>query len=228
MKRNTLTLLALASLLAGPALAATPEELRAELNRLSERGEQAKSEGRPDEADHLLAEAGKLEAQLRDAEDQKSRRDKAGKSPENKRDKLAEARRQIQELRNAGKAEEAERLEQRMREVAQRGGDRKMGGPGDPKERAQHVAEAVKHLRAAGLHEPAEHIARLARRLEEDSGDRGHSPESEQTQHAVRELHRNLDEVRREVQRLAASMNEIRGHLKMQREDRPVRRDELH
>lgn len=165
--------------LSTPSFAQDGDKLRGKLQELEQQARAAKEAGRPDEAQAIMEKAKRMMIEQRE-------REQGG-------DKLEMAKRKIEELRKAGKADEAEQLERRVREAGEqrkdgekrkegeqpkdgekrkdgekvRDGEKQKQKVGDHAvggdERLQHIAEAVKHLRAAGLNEPAEHIAQMAR-----------------------------------------------------------------
>jgi hypothetical protein len=107
---------------------------------------------------------GKLAA-LRGARE--ARRDEgrgAGEPPAEVRERLENLKREIQELRSAGKNEEAGRLEQEARSILQR----LAGGPQIPpeaRERLENMKREIQELRSAGRVEEAERLEREVHQL---------------------------------------------------------------
>ena len=126
--------------------------------------------------------------------------------------RLDQLRHAMERLREAGKPETAERMEQEARELAEeieREPQERPGRPhpeGDEDARHAHVRAALENLRAAGLHDLAE---KLAREIERMHG--GHPPEPPphpgDVGPVVEELRGQMHEMRRE-------MDELRGLLK--------------
>lgn len=120
-------------------------------------------------------------------------------------EKLEMVKRRIEELRKAGKAEEAERLEHGLREAGEkRGGPARKEGALDEQQR-QHVGEALKHLHAAGLHEPAERIEQMLRGsgTKEEHAAREHREKAERSgpeAAGLREAHEQMQRALREMQ----------------------------
>src|SRR5436190_14515680 len=76
-----------------PALAANPDEIRADTEKLMERARQAKAEGRADEAEELLRKVKQLQGELREREGGEKRRPEI--------EKMEHAKREMEELRKA-------------------------------------------------------------------------------------------------------------------------------
>ena len=195
-----IALCASAALFSTTARADDGDNVRNKLQELEQQARAAKEAGRAEEAQAIMEKAKRIRAEA-------SERNAQGG------DKLEMAKRKVQELRNAGKGEEAEQLERRIREGAEKqrdGGDKRRDaehGGGD--ERQQHLGEAIRHLRAAGLDDPANQIERLARELGNGKAP-AHEPQNEGTQRALREtqeqmvkMARAIDELRQQVERLS-------------------------
>ena len=136
--------------------------------------------------------------------------------PENPRpeaqQKLEQAKRRIQELRTAGKNEEAGQLEQRVRE--------EMGKQGGQPDRMQHIAEAIKHLRAAGMNEVADHIEQMVRDQRKSEGP-GHGQAGpregiEQMQRAMREMQEQVQKAFKDTHEQMAKMAQTIDELRQQ------------
>ncbi|MCL4201937.1 MAG: hypothetical protein KJ000_05540 [Pirellulaceae bacterium] len=145
--------------------------------------------------------------------------------------RLEEVKAAFRRAQEAGRADEAERLEREGRELmqmlGQRPGDRPHGQPGDEdvQRRMQHLRTAIENLRAAGLHAQAEALAREGERLA-----RGERPETagpDRRPDAPRDvpapgphLERAVMELRGQVQELRGQLEEIRQHLREMSERR--------
>lgn len=130
---------------------------------------------------------------------------------------LEMAKRKIDELRKAGKQDEAERLEHRLRDAGKKhGGPARKEDPLDEQQR-QHVSEAIKHLHAAGLHEPAERIEQMLRRpkTNEEHAAREHrenaersGPEAAGLREAHEQMRRAMRDMQEQTQRAMRDMQE--------------------
>ena len=159
------------------------DDSRAQAEQLIEKAKRAKADGHGDEAEELMRRAKELRAaQFKDAEREED-------------DKRARVKREIDELRAAGKKEEAERLV-----AALKGGGKDQAG-----ERVRHVMQAVEHLRAAGLKEPAADLEKMARQMREESAreakDGAPPPD---WQRMMRETHAQMERMQREIKELRA------------------------
>jgi hypothetical protein len=194
----------------------------AEAGRLMQQASQAKAEGRYDEARELHEKAKRISGEARDEDRRKEGHDGADR-PE--RPRLSRMKGEIEELKRAGKHEEAERLARHLRDRMGRedGPDfRKPDGEGPA--RIRHTMEAVRHLRAAGLNEPAEKLEQHAARMKEefqqrrggedgrDAGkDKGpdRSREVQELQEQVQKLSRELEKLRHEVEKAPKGENVV-------------------
>ena len=118
-------------------------------------------------------------------------------------EKMEEAKQRIQELRAAGKQDEAAKLEQWLREET--------AHPGDPHERVQHVAEAIKHLRAAGLNEQADSLEQMMRKMQQQKPE-GHEQAGpreggDPMPRAMREMHEQMINMQRAIDELREKLN---------------------
>ena len=128
------------------------------------------------------------------------------------REKMEQVKRRIQELREAGKQDEAAQMEQRVRE--------EMGKQGEQPDRMRHIAEAIKHLRAAGLNEPAEGLERMIREQQKSEGrDKSAAARDggEQMQRAMREMQeqvqRAFKETHEQMAKMAHTIDELREQI---------------
>ena len=125
-------------------------------------------------------------------------------------EKLEMVKRKIDELRKAGKHDEAERLEaERLGHGRREAGEKRDGaarkeGALDEQQR-QHVGEALKHLHAAGLHEQAERIEQMLRGsgTQAEHAAREHREKAERSgpeAAGLREAHEQMQRALREMQ----------------------------
>lgn len=208
-----IALCASAALLSTTVRADDGDNVRNKLQELEQQARAAKEAGRAEEAQAIMEKAKRIHAE-------------AGERNAQGGDKLEMTKRKVQELRNAGKGEEAEQLERRIREGAEKqrdggdkqrdGGDKRRDVPEKPRdaerggdERQQHLGEAIRHLRAAGLDDPANQIERLAHELGKGKAP-AHEPQNDGTQRALREtqeqmakMARAIDELRQQVEKLS-------------------------
>jgi beta-lactamase regulating signal transducer with metallopeptidase domain len=139
--------------------------------------------------------------------------------------RLEEVKAAFRRAQEAGRADEAERLEREGRELMQmleqRPGDRPPGQPGgeEAQRRMQHLRAAIENLHAAGLHAQAEALARDGVRLA--GGERPAAADLDRRPAAPRDvpapgpqLERAVMELRGQVQELRQQMEEIRRHLR--------------
>lgn len=207
-------------------------DIKARFKELEAQARAAKEAGRHDEAQAIMEKAKRMIAEKRDGE-------QGG-------DKLEMAKRKIEELRKAGKNEEADQLERRVREAGEKRRDREKEKPagkvrdgergGD--ERMEHIEQAVKHLRAAGLHEPAERILQMARGqqnpqehrpnpdgdAQQDQLRRALRETQEQTHRALRDTQaqteRALRETHEQMAKMARAIEELREQVAKGRKER--------
>ena len=198
------------------------EELEGELRGLREKAEHIKREigGRdPEEAPdlhHALREIhGRMEEIERHFHD--GERDRKRRGVE---ERIGELKRRIAELNEAGRHDEAQRLEREAREMVERfkaahrerpHRDRpRQEGSDEFQRRIGHIKVAIENLRAAGLHEPAERLAkeveRAIREHRERSGERGDRPHPEGP--------RTIHHMQEQINQMRGEMNEMRQLLK--------------
>ena len=197
--------------------AASPDELRAGIEKLTREARAAKEQGRNDDANELMAQSKKLQAELREQGAESGEKDQP--------DLKARVARELDLLERAGKSDEAQELRRKLghgKELDRRRNDFKHG-EGD--ERAHHVMEAIKHLRAAGLQEPAEHLERMTRQMREggehDGRPRG-DRRPDEVQAATRELHTAMQEMREQMRKMQHQLEELRAHTaKKSGDERP-------
>lgn len=128
--------------------------------------------------------------------------------------KLANAKREIGELRQAGRHEEADRLQQQVAAALERReGEKREKRFADGPDRIQHIHEAIKHLHAAGLPEQARHLEQATEKMRAqfERRDRG-------TDHELRE---QLEQLRAQMQKMAHAMEELRAQVQKHRESEP-------
>lgn len=212
-----------------------PQALRERADALERKARQLKEEGEHDKAQATMRQAEELRAVVRKAREPQPDRPADRPRPE-------EVRRQIQELRAAGKAQEAMELQRRLQEteprratpgpgafsppgpqrerarqregmqIAPRGPDALPGGQIDPAQRRRHLEIAIDNLHAAGLHEVAE---RIALRMEATPRHRPDLPDGPRFQ-GLRPggmPAAELQRLRAEVQELRQAVSELRTRL---------------
>ena len=196
-----------------PALIAMAEpkaKLNTDSQDLLKRAQQAKAEGRFDEAR-------KLAEQLRKEHGFK-RKEHKGESDAGKREKLAHLKSEIEKLQRAGKHQEAEELRKKF-EGELRAAHKK-GHPGEmPAEaRLEHLMQAIQHLHAAGMKEPAGQLEQAAAKMREELAARHHHEGAKQDSevHALRE----------QVEKLKHALEEMGAQLKKAQPPGEVRKPE--
>ncbi len=233
MKISRLLPLCAAALLCSPVFAQEGDQLRVKIKELEGSARNAKEQGRAEEAKELMQQVQRLQAEMGERE-----------GPRGAGEKLEMAKRKIDELHKAGKHDEAEQLEQKMREAMEKQGDRQRKEGGGDAERKQHVMEAVKHLHAAGLHEPAERIEQMLREHGEkpEQGERrapeaaGQEPlkramgdSQEQMQRAMRDMQeqmqRALRETHEQMGKMGHAIEELRAQVAKQSGEGDRRKD---
>jgi hypothetical protein len=186
-----------------------PERIEARIRELV-------AEGKTDEAE-------KLKQQLLERRGQAGREQERGELAEIKQRHILLLNEAIK-LRNQGRADEAERLEQEARQIHARleasmreGGRRPDKSPGTPEaeemqRKARHMRAAAENLRAAGVHDAAEEIARQAAHIEQElhkrAGAAGEARDGQpmiarELQEQVRALQNEVRELRRQVEALS-------------------------
>ena len=129
MKTSFLLPALLSAALTVTLCAASPDELRAEAEKLVEKAKQAKAEGRGDEAQELMSRVKKIQGELREqlaaVGGAKGDGAKGGEpAAERARREAEQMRRQIEELHRAGQHDEAQQLEKKFAECnGPRGGE---------------------------------------------------------------------------------------------------------
>lgn len=186
---------------------ANAQDVRGKLQELEQQARAAKEAGRADEAQAIVDKIHRIKAEHKDGDG----------------DKMEMAKRKIEELRKAGKGEEAEQLERRIRDTGEKrpNGDvgRKEKGGDD---RRQHIGEAIRHLRAAGLNEPARDLENLIREHDkmgkEEGPQRAMRDMQAQTHGALRDMHeqsqRALRDTHEQIKKMAQAIEELREQVK--------------
>lgn len=173
-----------------------------------------------------LEEAAQVKKRLAELERRRERPREGFARPEPERPLPRERiERQIAELREQGRAEEAERLEREMRE--------RMGPEGRPEPREmedrhprlEHLNAAIENLRLAGLPRIADRLDQLANRFRQGLERQGPPErmrreerlrvrrEPGQPDQAMEEIHRNLDQLRAEMQELHQALRKMQARL---------------
>jgi phage shock protein A len=186
--------------------AANPDELRAEAGKLIEQAQQARAQGRVDEAQALKERVKGIEGQLHEqlaaggSQPDAIGAEHAGREAE-------QVRRQIEDLRRVGKVDEAAQLEKKFAECNRL-------RDGEKPERLRHLMEAIEHLRAAGLNAPAESLSRIADQMRaelEPRGDSAVGSSPDKTQNALRELREAVMQMRGQMDKMQHQIEEVRA-----------------
>lgn len=136
--------------------------------------------------------------------------------------RLRTLQREVERLADVGRHDEAERLAQKVRQLARglgretRGQERAHGPERmEFERRAEHLRIAIENLRAAGLHDQAEHLERAAERLLQPEPvsqerhaqqERPHAPALEE---AVDRLHAQVAEMREAMHGLQEQIEQL-------------------
>jgi hypothetical protein len=225
MKTSLLLPLCAAAFVVTPVFAQENAELRKRAQDLEERARQAKEEGRPEQVKELMDQLRKLKHEAQGGDEEQAR-DK----------KLGRVKAEIEELHNAGKHEEAERLTKRLQEgLAKTGKEDRKENP--DAERRDHLMAAIKHLHGAGLHEQAQHLEQMLRETDARAAHGDAAPEmekalrqmQEQMQRTVREMQerteRAMKETHAQMEKMARTIDELREQLARQRGESERRKD---
>lgn len=198
-----------------------PDALRQEARQLEEKSRDLKQAGQHDEArrtwqkvEALRAEADQREAGAR-GQDRREQPDRDAMAQ-----KLRDLRRQLDDLREAGRdaeaAETKERiamLERRMARPDRVEGRPRDRAPGNPEleRRMEHLRIAIENLHAAGLHELADRIAREAKSRQRPTPARppGEVRGPGVARGEVEQLREEMQELRMGLQQLRARLDEL-------------------
>lgn len=167
------------------------------MGHLLERAKKAKAEGRYDEARELAEQIRKLHGTKL-------------KHGEGKKEDLPRMKAEIAELHRAGKHEEAEKLQERMKQALHRAHAEGPQKEMPPEARLEHLMQAIQHLRMAGLNEPAEQLEQMAGRMRHEIEARRHH---EGAAHAdeIRALREHTEQLRREVEELREQLKKAQS-----------------
>jgi hypothetical protein len=227
MKTSLLIPLCAAAVIATPVFAQEESEPRKRAQELEERAREAKEEGRPEQVRELMDQLRKLKQEAQGGDEEQAR-DK----------KLGRVKAEIEELHNAGKHEEAERLTRRLQEAMPKSfkEDRKENPDA---ERRDHVMAAIKHLHAAGLHEPVQHLEQMLREMDargaarreavpemekalrqmEEQMQRSVREMQERTERAMKETHAQMEKMSRTIDQLREQLARPRGEAERRKAD---------
>jgi len=194
-------------------------------------------EGQPERAGGFRRELERIEREVRELNGaiEGGRRELEGAHV---RRRVEELKRQIHELSEAGRHEDAERLKQEGRrmwaefEARQRGEDMP-GRPGPPhpelEQRIHHLRVAIDNLRAAGMHEAAQRLVEQSERFMREHApgvphpphrpdphrpDRPPHPEHPDRPPMPERAMHQVEQLRNEVQQMREEMQELRETLK--------------
>jgi len=143
-----------------------------------------------------------------------------GQEEENPKRHIEQLMRKSREAKEAGRFEEAQKLHAEAERIMAglRGREGKMAAPQEA-ERLRHMLEAVGQLHAAGMHEQAEAIEQAARNLrreleEQEKRRRAAEPSHKDGSAGEKRLHAELDEMRRQMRKMAEQIEQIQAELK--------------
>ena len=185
-----------------------------ELERLRQQLREAEESGREKQAAEIRERIATLERQ----QVARGERRPTSVAPE----RLERLERKIDELRQAGRHDEAQQLERQLDRARGTQSDRPPGEPGGAAEgesqRRQHLREAIGHLHAAGMHVVADRLERQADRMRQDFEvpPEGRAPEPPMRgmerlpQADLAELQANLQELREQMRAMQRALEEIR------------------
>jgi len=216
------------------AVAAEPNtrDLREKAERIQREAQELKEQGQPERAGELMRQAEEIRARAQRLGERESPERPERARARDVEAQLDKAMAQLQDLRAAGKTEQAltvkrhvqelqmelERINQarpeRLRPPPEPRPEREREGvpPASPEmQRMRHLQIAIDNLHAAGMHELAEHLARQAENLRErrpgPEGLRGPGfrpgPEAQRLQAEVEELRQAVRDLRGRVEELS-------------------------
>lgn len=201
-----------------PPAATDRDQLRRQLQAISQQVQQLEKEGKHDEAERLKREARELYTKM---SPHRPEAGPPGSNPSNpEREKLRQhwlsLKQKVEQLEKEGKRDEAERLKREMQEMqaklyphgaeAGAAASRRPQASGETEAKLQHLRAAAENLRAAGFGEQADNIAKMMQRLQGEAREGGRPrPESPP---------REIMELRSEVQQMRREMQELREQLK--------------
>jgi chromosome segregation protein len=184
-------------------------EAKQRLAELKRHLAELKEQGRGDQAERVARQIEEIRQHL-------ERGAREGRIPPNRsahpelEERLADAKRRIAELKEAGRHDEADRLAHEARQMMRR-------APGTPEgdgraaaldERIGHIREAARHLHAAGLHDVADNLLRQAEEMA--AAARAEGP---QLARRLDELGDALREVRQKIERMDKQMQELNERI---------------
>ena len=185
------------------------------------RAQEGLKDGQDAEARELQANLDKTKTEMSALEEQLHR---LGRGPEQgpappQMQRLEEIRRQIEQLSQAGRHDEAERLKVEGRELMQ------AMHRGEIERRMQQVREAAEKLRAAGRPDEAERLIQEAERKMAEMREGGPRPPEPPRPDGERREGPAIEELRGQIGQLRGEMQEIRGQLKrlLERQERQER-----
>lgn len=209
-----------------------PEELLKQAQQLERKAQDLKADGRHEEARELMREVEAIHARAEHLHRE------PGPADERHRQELKQALKEslveLEELRAAGKMDEAAEVKHRVEKLenelarlspqpaAPREGERAWEGPprpdrrpelgpgevGDMQRRLHHLELAIDNLHAAGMHEAAERLAQEAGRLRQHMAG-GPPPERGRPGPGEAEFQR----LRAEIQELRQAVRELRARV---------------
>ncbi len=203
-----------------------------EIRELMQNAEKAKAAGKMDEARELAEKARQLHGEG-------PRRGEGAQRPAIKRDgamneRLANVKREIEELHRAGKHDEANKLRQSI-EKHMRGEHREAQGEksrqSEGPAKLRHLAEAIRNLREAGLPEEAARLEPIAKKMHAEfeaqhraqqqpphegparrPGNAGPGPDQMHAlQEQLQKMSRSIEELQTQVRKLGGAEEVRRG-----------------
>lgn len=156
-------------------------------------------------------------------------------------ERLTRMKREVEELQNAGKQEEANQLRRRLEAALQqqqaegrrgeerranerrdgdrRADDRRSDAPSRPNagfgERIQHLQQAIRHLQAAGMQDQARELEKIGQQMQEEF--RRNAAREREESRRDGESQREVEELRAQVQKLSREVQELRDRARADR-----------
>jgi len=179
-----------------------PQSVRAEVRELLQESQRLRERGSVEDAEHLAARAEELIHLARERDELAGR--------------LEHMRREIAELREAGRVDRADLLEREAHGVANR--LEELNRRLDPhrreaagiEERIHHLRQAAEHLQAAGREDWAREIHRLIEAEQSEARGRAPGDAPEQLHAHVRELTQVVRELQEEVREMRRVVDDLK------------------
>jgi len=203
-----------------PPAATDRDQLRQQLQAISQQVQQLEKEGKHDEAERLKREAKELYTKM------SPHRPEAGPTASNpsnpEREKLRQhwlsLRQKVEQLKKEGRHDDAERLNREVQEMqtklyphgaeAGAAAARRPQTSGETEAKLQHLRAAAENLRAAGFGEQADNITKMMQRLQGEAREGGR-PRPESPPREIMELRSEVQQMRREMQELQEQLKRL-------------------